>query len=117
MGCVVSDRKSDGLTLEEIESALKAGQLWLMRGRGPSSAVMNYWTLRRNGKTQRWKQRWEIPAKAGLRECVTILDELVIVRVGVETWEVRPIVCSPVNPMEFRGLTRHIIMARIKGRE
>lgn len=113
----MSDQKSDGLTLEEIESALKTGQLWLMMGRG---RVTNYWMLRRNGKTKRWKRdvtRWEIPVKGGLRECVTILNDLVIVRIGVESWEAHPIVCSPVNPIEFRGLTRHVIMARIKGRE
>lgn len=116
----MSDQKSDRLTLAEIESALKTGQLWLMMGCSPSNTVTHYWALRRNGMTKRWKRdvtRWEIPVKGGLRECVTITNGLALMRVGVESWEAHPIVCSPVNPIEFRGLTRHVIMARIKGRE
>lgn len=51
------------LTLQQIETALDNGQLWVLMGSG------RYWRCRRNGATKTWKRkpnRFSIPVKAGM---------------------------------------------------
>jgi hypothetical protein len=52
------------VTLQDIESALDGGRLWVAMANG------NWWKARRNGATKLWKTRpadFQIPIKAGLR--------------------------------------------------
>lgn len=52
------------MTLNEIEQALQAGQIYAEMRNG------KFWRVRRNGKTKIWRTRpghFEIPVKAGLR--------------------------------------------------
>ena len=52
-----------------IENALDSGRIYAETRKG------TLWLVRRNGKTKTWKRdqdRFEIPAKAGFRDCFTI---------------------------------------------
>ena len=52
------------MTLQEIETALDSGSLWVAITNG------RWWRARRNGRTQTWKRdpsRFRIPYKYGFR--------------------------------------------------
>lgn len=54
------------MTLQQIEAALDAGQLWAKMGNGRT------WRCRRNGQTKTWKTRpgeFQIPVKTGFYTC------------------------------------------------
>ncbi len=59
------------MTLQEIEAALKAGEItWCSAG--------NPWMVRRNGVTKTWKTRpdeYKIPVKVGFRNYAYITPE------------------------------------------
>jgi hypothetical protein len=59
-------------TIAEIERLLDAGKLEIQMRNG------NWWAIRRNGATKRWKrdtERFAIPIKFGLKFCGTITDD------------------------------------------
>lgn len=58
-------------TLQEIETALDGGKLWIAINNG------KYWVARRNGATRRWKRnpgRFYVPFKYGFRECGALTE-------------------------------------------
>ena len=58
-----------------IEHLLSAGQLFVRMTSG------NYWRLRRNGATKRWKRdpmRYRIPLKAGLKVYTEITNTTLV---------------------------------------
>lgn len=62
-----------GITLGAVEAYLDAGKLYTETRKG------TLWQIRRNGQTKTWKRepgRFEIPVKAGFRECFRIDNRL-----------------------------------------
>lgn len=83
------------MSLEEVETALAAGQLWAGTRDG------RWYEVRRNGKTQLWRTRpthYRIPAKARLRDYVQITHESVVGRLGEEGARACDYMVAPFNP-------------------
>lgn len=98
-----------------IEGALERGHLWMAIGRGPSRAVVNYWLIRRNGKTHLWKRdvdRFNIPIKAGLRETAQITELTVVACITDSNWQDALVLISSENPMRLRDLSRFHLNAK-----